>query len=926
MRFERVRLRNFKPYEDADLTLDRGVSVVLGPNGSGKSSLLQACFFALYGSKALEDVTLGDLVTQGAEESEIELWFAHEADSYHVRRRIRATGERARTAECVMETPTGTVEGATSVRGRVVEMVRMDAEAFVNCAYVRQGEVNKLIHATPGERQDMIDDLLQLGKLETYRERAGEARLGVNDLLEGQREVADNLDEQIATKEAKDLHARLDDLEDERTEVEAEIERFEGNREDAREARDQAREVLERHEAAREDLAALEEQIDELRDTVTETERERGELADDLADAREARDEHREERERLLADFDPGAAVPDENLLAPVATENDGESVDVPDVDASALALDADADPGAVGDSVATLNRVADALDDRQAEVAVRREELTGERDRHRERADELESEASEKRETADDLADDIADERETLDEREQRLADVDEEITALEDRFADAPTTPDEADDHLETVREEREQTSEALADLRADRQTVADRIEEAEALLAAGKCPECGQSVEDSPHVDRLDDDRAEREEIEAAIDEREADLAALDDRVETAADLTDAARELDRLRETRGDVERLIADKRESIEDDQTRVEKLRETAADLAAEAEDEREAASEVDGRLTAVEERAEALSTALSRVETALERLERVVELDEAVADAEDRVASLSEERERLAELNDERRQRLADLRERRDDIEEDLAGTSVEEARDELQRAAEYLENVETKLDDLREQRDDLKERIGGVNAELRQLEELHEQRETVQRELSALESLHEETEKLEATYGDLRADLRQRNVEVLERMLNDTFDLVYGGDSYAGIELGDDYSLTVTQKDGETLDPEQLSGGERALFNLSLRTAIYRLLAEGVEGTAPLPPLILDEPTVFLDSEHVSRLIDLVEEMRELGVEQIVVVTHDEELLGAADGVIRVRKDPTTNRSSVERAEGVVGAPPAE
>jgi len=79
--------------------------------------------------------------------------------------------------------------------------------------------------------------------------------------------------------------------------------------------------------------------------------------------------------------------------------------------------------------------------------------------------------------------------------------------------------------------------------------------------------------------------------------------------------------------------------------------------------------------------------------------------------------------------------------------------------------------------------------------------------------------------------------------------------------------------------------------------------------------LLAEGIDGAAPTPPLILDEPTVFLDSGHVSQLVELVESMRELGVEQIIVVSHDEELVGAADDLVRVEKDATTNRSHVER-----------
>jgi exonuclease SbcC len=158
---------------------------------------------------------------------------------------------------------------------------------------------------------------------------------------------------------------------------------------------------------------------------------------------------------------------------------------------------------------------------------------------------------------------------------------------------------------------------------------------------------------------------------------------------------------------------------------------------------------------------------------------------------------------------------------------------------------------------------------------------------------------------------------YGDLRADLRQRNVAELERLLNETFELVYRNDAYSRIELDGDYELTVYQKDGEALSPEQLSGGERALFNLSLRCAIYRLIAEGIEDTAPLPPLILDEPTVFLDAGHVAKLVDLIDAMCEHGVEQILVVSHDPNLVDAADDVVRVESDPTTNTSSVEREE---------
>ncbi|WP_231751498.1 AAA family ATPase [Halogeometricum sp. CBA1124] len=48
MRFDRIRIQNFKPYAETDLDLTDGVTVIHGLNGSGKSSLLEACFFALY--------------------------------------------------------------------------------------------------------------------------------------------------------------------------------------------------------------------------------------------------------------------------------------------------------------------------------------------------------------------------------------------------------------------------------------------------------------------------------------------------------------------------------------------------------------------------------------------------------------------------------------------------------------------------------------------------------------------------------------------------------------------------------------------------------------------------------------------------------------------------------------------------------------
>jgi len=892
VRFDRVRLSNFKCYGDADLTLNPGVTVIHGLNGSGKSSLLEACFFALYGARAL-DTTLDDVVTIGADDTEVELWFTHGGEEYHVERRVRATGERATTASCVLEAPGATIEGARDVRAYVTDLLRMDAEAFVNCAYVRQGEVNKLINATPDERQDMLDSLLQLGKLEDYRERASKARRGVGRVRDDKRGALAQVDEQITEKEDADPHERLNDLESDLAEVEAEIDNLDTQHEKAVETRDEARTVLEEYEEKREELAALESDIEGLRTSISETEREREDLSERIDDLESERESAREDAAELLADTALDATDPSELDLAAVA-----ERVDHLDEE------------------------------DDELQAAIRTESV--EKNKHderattlRDRADEREREAEQKREEAGDLESEVESTRESLADRREKLADLNEGIERLQEEFEDlAGAFEDavafgEAEPLADEAASDLEAASERVTQLETEVEAKREAIREAEALREAGKCPECGQDVEGAPHVATIEEEREE-------VADLESDLAAARDRREACADRADRADRLVEIqtevatrRDNRANVEQLVEEKESALETTVEEVEQLRADAADLESEAEQDREAAADHDEEAEACTERIAEHNQARADLAEHVERLERVESLLDRIDDAESEIERIREKRDQLAQLNDERRETLADKREQRDALESEFDESRVETAREERDRAETYIEQVEPKLESLRDRRDSLQAEIGGVEAEIEELESLRERRERLAATVDRLDSLYDEAETLQEMYGDLRSQLRQRNVESLEAMLNETFELVYQNNSYARIELSGEYELTVSQKDGERLDPEQLSGGERALFNLSLRCAIYRLLAEGIDGTAPMPPLILDEPTVFLDSGHVSRLVELVEAMYDHGVEQILVVSHDEELVAAADDVVRVEKDAQTNRSTVSREE---------
>ena len=906
MNFDRVRLSNFKPYGDADLRLREGVTVIHGLNGSGKSSLLEACFFALYGSKAL-DGTLDDVITNGEAESSVDLWFTHDGGSYHIERRLKDYGDRI-DHQCTLEATDGsdiTRDGARAVREFITELLRMDAEAFVNCAYVRQGEVNKLINASPRERQDTIDDLLQLGKLEEYRERAGDARLGVEDVRNAKQAVLTEKDTQIEQKEAKDLHDRLNELTAKRSAVADKIDHYEQQREQAKETRAEAESVLETYEEKQATLESIEAEIAEIEESIRTTERERETHREAITEAREEISEIEAEIDAQLDAADLAAATTD-------AIEQRRAALDEREAAVRETLDDSRVNAEGYRNQATNLTQKADDLDARAEEVAAEAEELA-------EAAEAAETKAA---------------------EHESAIAELREERTALRERFEDVNTNseaaagdaaspaesgvtldddvdPESVADQHETLREQRAAVRERIAGLDAKLKNAQERVEEAEALLAAGKCPECGQPVEDAPHATGIDEARERVTELETAIETAREREAALDRQIETLAALVTAADRIEEIdaaietHETRRDERREAAQtEREEAEAKREEAEAKREEATEVRTVAAEKREEAT------TAAEEVKELEATIESITETkaAVEAVETKLE---AIDSATDRIERHRETRERLTEVNDERRDRLSDKRDRRDELAAAVDDEAVANANQQKADAESYLEQVTSEIESLNETRTELEEAIGGVRGEIDQLETLREERTELAATVAALDELHEETRELEGMYGELRAELRQRNVTELERTLNETFDLVYGNDAYSHIELDGEYVLTVYQKDGESLDPEQLSGGERALFNLSLRCAIYRLLSEGIEGAAPTPPLILDEPTVFLDSGHVSRLVRLIEEMRGFGVRQILIVSHDDELVGAADDLVTVEKEPRSNRSTVHRED---------
>ena len=81
-------------------------------------------------------------------------------------------------------------------------------------------------------------------------------------------------------------------------------------------------------------------------------------------------------------------------------------------------------------------------------------------------------------------------------------------------------------------------------------------------------------------------------------------------------------------------------------------------------------------------------------------------------------------------------------------------------------------------------------------------------------------------------------------------------------------------------------------------VSGGEKIAIALALRLGITQAMSQGNIET-----ILLDEPTIHLDSYRRQELINVLRSMSV--IPQMLIVTHDQELETAADTLILVEKE---------------------
>ena len=148
------------------------LACISGQNGAGKSSILDAMTWALFGRARKHDESVINLASETAQVAFI---FEYEGNLYRVVR----TNPRGKTSAVEFHLHEGgigswrplTESSLRETDQKIVDILRLDYETFINAAFFLQGEADQFTQHSPSERKRILSQILNLGIWEDFRKK-----------------------------------------------------------------------------------------------------------------------------------------------------------------------------------------------------------------------------------------------------------------------------------------------------------------------------------------------------------------------------------------------------------------------------------------------------------------------------------------------------------------------------------------------------------------------------------------------------------------------------------------------------------------------------------------------------------------------------------------------------------------------------------
>ena len=198
---KKLELKNFLSYGPQLQTVDFGhypLICLSGKNGHGKSALLDAMTWAVWGqARKTSGVAKADahLMHLGQTQMMVCFEFEFNGEMYRIKREYAKTyGKPLATVEFgIVDAGTNQYRSLTdktirATQEKIEDTIGLNYDAFINSAFLKQGQSNEFSKKSPKERKEIIGHILGLDQFENLRKKAMETarNLGVKKTVQAQ--------------------------------------------------------------------------------------------------------------------------------------------------------------------------------------------------------------------------------------------------------------------------------------------------------------------------------------------------------------------------------------------------------------------------------------------------------------------------------------------------------------------------------------------------------------------------------------------------------------------------------------------------------------------------------------------------------------------------------------------------------------------
>ncbi|WP_298498657.1 AAA family ATPase [uncultured Methanobrevibacter sp.] len=908
MIFTRLKLNNFKSHQDTTIDFDRGISVIVGENGAGKSTILEAISFALFKQHTAKRID--DLVRNNSNHMSIELQFVSNGKEYKIVREKKSALKSSLFAKTssdggFMHICTGDKEVNEEIR----QILDIDSDLFLNAIYIRQGEIAELVDKTPAEKKQLIAKLLGIDSLE---------------------------------KAWKNLLPFINDYEKKLAELEGKL--FNSS------------ELKEDYDRKKEELNTLKEKGHELESQINDATKSLNEISESKRDMEREKEIYEnlvhnlESEEKNLAKFEADKRMVQENLDKIRDAE---EQISRLEKYVSKLDVYLDFEKSVV--SIQKLKEDEKQITDKLSAMDEQKNIVKDNKKGHNEflASDEKISrldnqKVSYEKELAA-MAKLEKDKKDLLKSIENERNEIEEFFSKAKDKLDDCGLSDDElaAIDDFNNLEEATnnltETTSQKIKDLSQDIISKNEEIVVFKQNIKAcqkpldelegvdnNKCPVCQSDIDDDKKRDLIEQYESDIEKNTEMISQYEEDVKLFaknkqshEDKLENldvlSKDIIEYKHKFNHLENELVKLKKID----EGLESKEFISNKLGELILVIAKERtareanKKSHDAYNQAKGALEVLGSETDAqykLKQVKNEIDVHVKNIKLAIEQDPhlsgdiSASELQNRIADLKQKNEEYNQLKGFIQNKNS-LMTQHDNIKEEI-GVSINQKdiienkieaclydKEKYENIVFRYEMYERQLNSFNSQLSELK---GQARESIVHLKELGEKIQTAnqfQKEYDNVSDYIKILKHIRELYdkNGIQKELRSISKPLIQMYTKEFFKEF--NFNYSDLTLDDEYDVTVYGPEGES-SMSMVSGGEKIAIALALRLGITKAMSKG-----DLDTILLDEPTIHLDSSRKHELINLLKDMSVLP--QMIIVTHESQLENAADNLIKVEKE---------------------